>query len=112
MHILISNHQINEKNYSSFVNNLNRDDLCLEVNFIHISNNLVFKLDKILERYQIKIINYLDGNYIKDFFKDDDIELSEMAHKIINGFNYNEVMSVPKNIENKGFFEKFFQLFS
>ena len=27
-------------------------------------------------------------------------------------YNKNEVILIPKNIENKGFFEKFFQLFS
>ena len=68
--------------------------------------------DKILEKYQIKISRYLDGNYLKNFHKEDDMELSELAHKLINGYNDNEVNLVPKNIENKGFFEKFFQLFS
>jgi hypothetical protein len=35
-----------------------------------------------------------------------------MASKLKNGFNKNEVRLISKNIENKGFFEKFFQLFS
>ena len=38
-------------------------------------------------------------------------EMSLMAHKLINGYNDNEVTLVQKNRENKGFFEKFFQLF-
>ena len=84
----------------------------MEVNFISISNDLTFVFDKILEKYQIKIIQYLDGDYLQKYFKDDDIELSAMAYKLRNGHNYNEVTLVPKNIENKGFFEKFFQLFS
>ena len=29
-----------------------------------------------------------------------------------NGINENEVKLIPKNTKNKGFFEKFFQLFS
>ena len=40
------------------------------------------------------------------------MELTEMAHMVKNGFNSNEVMLVPKKHEKKGFFEKFFQLFS
>ena len=52
------------------------------------------------------------GNYIKFFFDQDTSEISLMAHKLKNGCNDNEVVLVPKNIENKGFFEKFFQLFS
>ena len=35
-----------------------------------------------------------------------------MANKLNDGLNKNEVQLVPKNKENKGFFEKFFQLFS
>ena len=112
MHIIINNFLIDEKNYSSFVNNLNGDYLCLEVNFKCISNNLMNEFDKILEKYQIKITQYLDGSYVKSFQNENDIQLSEMSHKLRNGLNFNEVLLVPKNIENKGFFEKFFQLFS
>ena len=52
------------------------------------------------------------GGYIKNFFKDEKGELSEKALKLKDGLNVNEVILVPKNIKNKGFFEKFFQLFS
>ena len=112
MHMLINNYMINGKNYSSFKSDLSIDHLCLEVNFISISIDLTFAFDKVLEKYQIKIIQYLDGYYLKKFFKDEDIELSEMAYKLRDGHNENEVIFVPKNIENKGFFEKFFRLFS
>ena len=36
----------------------------------------------------------------------------QMANQINNGFNKNEVRLVSKNTKNKGFFERFFQLFS
>ena len=112
MHMLIINYIVNGTNHSSFPNDLNSEDLYLEINFTSISNDLTFLFDKLLEKYQIKISQYLSGNYIKSLFKDIDIEVSEMTHKVINGHNNNEVILVPKNIENKGFFEKFFQLFS
>ena len=112
MHMVVVNYIINEKKYSSFVNNLNSENLCLEVNFISIHNNLVFILGKILENYHIKVSQYMCGNYIKSFFNEDNEELSIIANKIKNGLNDNEVILIPKNIENKGFFEKFFQLFS
>ena len=111
-HMIISNYLINGKNYSSFIDNLRGDNLCLEINFMSISNSTIFVFDKTLEKYQIRISQYLNGNYIKNFFNDQNMELSEMANKLRNGFNHNEVILVPKNIENKGFFEKFFQLFS
>ena len=54
----------------------------------------------------------MSGNYIKSFLDEDAIELSVMANKLNNGLNKNEVQLVSKSKENKGFFEKFFQLFS
>jgi hypothetical protein len=112
MHMIIINYIIDGKKYSSFRNNLTSNNLCLEVNFISISNELVFRLSKILEKYQIKIYQFMCGNYIKNFFHDDHNEISLMACKLRNGYNENEAIVIPKNIENKGFFEKFFQLFS
>ena len=92
--------------------NKNDDCLFLEVNFISIPNSITFYFDKLLENHQIKISRYMSGNYIKSYFGEAETELSMMANKLNNGFNKNEVQLVSKSIENKGFFEKFFQLFS
>ena len=54
----------------------------------------------------------MSGEYIQNFIDEDSGELSMMASKLKNGFNKNEVTLISKNHENKGFFEKFFQLFS
>jgi hypothetical protein len=54
----------------------------------------------------------MSGEYIQSFFGTDISELSIMASKLKNGLNKNEITLVSKNTENKGFFEKFFQLFS
>ena len=110
--MIINNYLINGKEYSFFTSDINADHLCLEINFISVPNNLIDIFDKILEKYQIKIVRHLNGNYVNNFFKEDDSELSEKAHKLINGLNNNEVIIIPKNIENKGFFEKSFRLFS
>ena len=92
---------------------MNNDDcLFLEVNFISIPNNLTFYLDKLLENHQIKIRRYMSGNFIKSYFDKDETDLSMMANKLNNGININEVQLVSKSIENRGFFEKFFQLFN
>ena len=95
------------------VNNKNNDDyLFLEVNFISISNNFTFYFDKVLESHQIKISRYMSCRYIKSYISEDSTELFTMANKLNNGFNKNEVHLISKNVENIGFFEKFFQLFS
>ena len=93
-------------------NNDNDNYLYLEVNFITISNNITLIFDKILENYQIKVQKYMSGSYIKSFLNANETKLSVMAKKLNDGFNTNEVKFDRKNIQNKGFFEKFFQLFS
>ena len=112
MHMVIINNDVNDKKKISYDLETNEDHLYLAVNFISISNSLTSVFDKLLEKHQIKISQYMSGKYIQSFFGRDANELSVMASKLKNGFNKNEVTLVSKNIENKGFFEKFFQLFS
>ncbi len=112
LHIIINRYLVDGNQFLSFNENLKGENLCIEIKIKSISNNFLSEIDKILEKFQIKITNYLDGRYIKNQFKDENIELSFMAHKILNGYNVNEVLVVPKNQQKTGFFEKFFQLFS
>ena len=112
IHIIIKNLQINDYDFLSIQKSFESKDLGLEISFISIHHNLIFQLEKILEKYQIKINRYLCGSYIGEFSRVHGAEFSTMANKIIKGFNKNEVELVKKNEENTGFFEKFFQLFS
>ena len=112
MHIIIQKHLIDGKLYSSPQDNLKCNNFSLEVQFRSISLSLTHEIEKVLEKYQIKIIQYFDGNYIKNFFNNNDIDFTQKTHSIKNGVNKNEVKLVPKNVKNLGFFERFFQLFS
>ena len=112
MHILINAIYINEKKFLSFQNNLEGKSLSLEVKFISINDNIVYEIEKTLEKFQIKIVKYADQNYINNYFHDKDIHFSEMISRIISGCNENEIILSPKLLKNKGFFERFFQLFS
>jgi len=112
MHMCIINYIIDGKRYSSFDTKLINDYFCIEVSFIAIDNKLVLAFDNVLEKYQIKIKQYMCGNYINNFIGDTGDEISIIANKLRNGLNINEITIVPKHRENKGFFEKFFQLFS
>ena len=112
MHMLIIDYDGDgNKNLSSDFD-IDEDNLYIVVKFISISNSLTSILDKLLEKHQIQINQYMSGEYIKNFIGEDLGELSMMASKLKNGFNKNEITLISKNIENKGFFEKFFQLFS
>ena len=112
MHVIIQKYLIDGKLYSSPQDNLKCNNFSLEVQFRSISLSLTHEIEKVLEKYQIKIIQYFDGNYIRNFFNDSDLNFTHMTHNIKNGINENEVKLVPKNIKNFGFFERFFQLFS
>ena len=111
MHMVINKYFFDDKSYQSFQENLKCNHLALEIKFKFIPIGIIYDLNKILENYQIKIVRYIDGGYVKNIFNND-LELSIMTHKILSGYNENEVTFIPKNIKKSGFFEKFFQLFS
>jgi len=112
IHMLIDNFIIDGDKYNFFVEKLKSDYLYLDVKFISLSDKLIYKFDKLLEKYQIKIQQFISGKYLKELMRDKDLELSLMAQKMRDGFNPNEIVIIPKIQTNKGFFEKFFQLFS
>jgi hypothetical protein len=115
--LLIMHMVIVEEENNFLLNNANNNDdyLFLEVNFISIPNKFTFYFDKLLENHQINIKRYMSGDYIKSFFdieSKESMELFVMANKLNDGLNKNEVQLISKSKENRGFFEKFFQLFS
>ena len=111
IHMIINKYFINGKTYLLFEENLKCDNFGLEIQFKSVSHNIIYDLNKVLENYQIKITKYLDGNYVKTYFKNE-MKLTEMSYRILCGYNENEVKLVPKKHKKSGFFEKFFQLFS
>tara|TARA_B100000902_G_scaffold152608_1_gene149133 strand:+ start:1685 stop:2386 length:702 start_codon:yes stop_codon:yes gene_type:complete len=112
MHMIIENFFIDGKDYKIFIDNLKSEYLNLDAKFISLPNELIVRFNKALEKYQIKIKYFMSGKYLKNFLDEKDWELSLMAHKILNGYNANEIEIVPKIKVNKGFFEKFFHFFS
>ena len=70
-------------------------------------------MNKILVKFLTKNSkeNKLEKHFL-NLIPNENLELCMMAYKIQNGFNNNEVKLIPKKHYNKGFFEKFFQLFS
>ena len=112
MHMLIENFIIDGKNYKTFVDSLKSDYLNIDTKFISLPSGFISKFNKVLGSYQIKAKYIISGKYIKNFLGKKDTEISILAHQILNGYNSNEILIVPKIRTNKGFFEKFFQLFS
>ena len=112
MHFIINKYSIDGVNYNSFENEIDGENMCVEVKFISIPNILMKEISHVLEKYQIKVDRFFDRNYINNFSALDSLDLSIVASNLKNGQNHNEIGLVPKNRKIKGFFEKFFQLFS
>ena len=112
IHFVVNRYLIDGINYNSFEEEIDGDHMCVEANFISISNILIKEISNVLEKYQIQIECLFEKQYIKNFFKEETLDLSIIAFKIKSGLNRNEIILVPKSLKKKGFFEKFFQLFS
>ena len=112
MHFLINRYLVDGVNHKAFEKEIYCNHTCIEVDFISIPNILIKEISNVLGKYQIKIDRFLEERYIKSFFESNSLDLSVIAFKIQNGYNYSEISLVPKSLKKKGFFEKFFQLFS
>ena len=103
---------IDDVNYTFFDQEINGEFICVEAKFISVPSILIKEISDVLAKYQIKIGSLFEKNYIQNFFEEQSLELSISAHKIKFGQNQNEISLVSKSYKKKGFFEKFFQLFS
>ena len=112
MHMLITNFLINGNYHLKFNEKLDANELGLELQFISIRKQFSLKIDDLLKNYQIKIVQYLDRDFIENSFSDKKFTFPEMIYRILRGYNDNEVKVISKNPRKLGFFEKFFQLFS
>ena len=112
IHVLIDDYFIDDKKYLDLPVNLRCNHFSLNINFICLPLNYLKNLEDCFKRYQISPNRLISMQYIKTYFSDEKINLDEMAIKIINGHNLNEVELTTKKTENKGFFEKFFHFFN
>jgi len=112
MHMVIINKHKNDNSSLFDDSNVNDNYFYLEVNFISILNSFTFIYERLLKKHHIKVEKYMSGSYIKSFLNEEQSEFSIMANQLNNGLNKNEVKLVSKTPKNRGFFERFFQLFS
>lgn len=112
IHMLIENYVINGQTHKNLDIELNCDDLILEIQFVCLTHKFVKNLNDKFKNYQIEIRQIFAGAYVRNFTNRLDLSINEMALKIMNGENPNDVKIISKNPTKKGFFEKFFNLFS
>ena len=112
IHMLIENYQIDGKDYSFLPENLKCNSFSLDIKFICLSKNLIEHYGSILKRYHVLVNQILNAEYIKQFQDQQNPNIYTTASRIISGYNNNEILLVNKTLKSKGFFEKFFDLFS
>ena len=112
VHMMIENYQLDNKSYSYLPNNVKCSSYILDVKFYCIPTELVENLEKTLKKYQISLSQVVNSQYVKKFLSDEQNDIFLMSKKLISGHNPNEVLFVDKMPKNKGFFEKFFNLFN
>ena len=112
IHMLIDNYRIDEKNFKFLPENLNCNYFSLDVTFICFPDEKIEKLETIFKKYHISIKKIISAKYVREFLKEENMDIFDKSLKIINGFNVNEVNFVEKSTRNKGFFEKFFDFFN
>ena len=111
IHFVITKYIFDDLVSNDFIKNQSCKNFCLETKLICIKNQDILYFDSILKKYQISIKRIISNHYALNLVLDKKISECEMGFKIINGFNKNEVFLLPKNVENRGIFEKFFNLF-
>lgn len=84
----------------------------MDINFICLPINYIKKIENILSKYQVSINRLISMKYLESLFLDQNVDFSEMAKKVIDGHNLNEVVLSSKKSENMSFFEKFFHFFT
>tara|TARA_B100000886_G_scaffold181470_1_gene124491 strand:- start:79 stop:783 length:705 start_codon:yes stop_codon:yes gene_type:complete len=111
-HMIIDRYLLDGKYFSYLPENIRCENICLDLDFICLSKDFIKKFEQSLSRYQIKIQQIISADYVKSYFKGDEIDIFSMSKKIIQGHNRNEILLIPKKTSNKGFFEKFFNFFN
>jgi hypothetical protein len=112
IHILIDKYLIDDKKFLNLPQNLKCNHFSLDINLICLPLNYLKKIENILSKYQISIKRVISMKYLESLFLDQNVHFSDMAEKIVDGHNLNEVVLSSKKSEKPSFFEKFFHFFS
>ena len=114
IHIIVENYVLDDVKYKFLPLEKKCTKFSIDIKFICFPKDLLKSFERLFLKQQIDIIQFVCSNYIKKFdFVDVDKEknICEYAKNIVQGINKQEVVSIPKELEKKGFFEKLFHFF-
>ena len=112
IHIIVENYVLDNIQYKFFPSEKKCTKFSIDVVFICFPKDLLKSFEKLFLKQQIYITQFVCSNYIKTFdFTNKDQNICECAKDIVQGANKQEVVSIPKELKKKGFFEKLFHFF-
>ena len=112
IHYLVNHYLLDGNIEKNFDFPINCNQLCFDTTFILLNKKDIFFYKKIFKKFEISVKKIINGKYVFDNFESNKYNECEMGLKISLRFNPNEVFLVQKNIEKKGFFERFFNFFN
>ena len=111
-YIKINNFRIDKKIFSTLDDNFECDELCLQIDFICLSNKIIEEYSKKLEKYQIRIDRVFSAEYLNKNYKNEGESECQIAARLKYGNDENEVHIIEKTSKKQGFFERFFWFFN
>ena len=112
LHIIVEKYVLDNIDYNLLPLEEKCKKFSIDVKFICFPKDLLNNFEKLFLKQQISINKFICSSYVKEFkFEDTTQKTCELGKKIVNGINKQEVVSIPKIIEKKGFFEKLFHFF-
>ena len=111
-YIKIKNFRIDKKIFSILDDGFECDELCLQIDFICLSNKIIEEYSKKLEKYQIRIDRIFSAEYLNKNYKNEGESECQIAARLKYGNDENEVHIIEKTSKKQGFFERFFWFFN
>ena len=111
-YIKINNFLIDKKVSSNLDDDFECDELCLEVDFICLSNKIIEKYSKKIKKYQISVDRIFSAEYLNKHYKNEGESECEIAARLKYENDENEVHMIKKTSKNLAFFERFFRFFN
>tara|TARA_A100001011_G_scaffold253264_1_gene261543 strand:- start:961 stop:1647 length:687 start_codon:yes stop_codon:yes gene_type:complete len=108
----IDNFILDKKKYLTLQDDFVCNELCLQLDFICLSNKVIDDLSKKIKRYQISIGKIFSEEYLNKYCIQDGEDECQAAAKLKYGNDENEVHLIKKTTINSGFFESFFRFFN
>ena len=111
-YIKINNFLIDKKIFSTLHDDFECDELCLQIDFICLSNKIIEEYSKKIEKYQIRVDRIYSAEYLNKNYKNGGESECQIAARLKYDNDENEVHIIKKTSKKQPFFERFFRFFN